>query len=79
VSAPGTLAAARSGDATIVTAVEASPARIDKLAALGIVPGVELRVRQTRPVVIVEHDESVLALEHDLASAIRVALATTQR
>jgi Fe2+ transport system protein FeoA len=51
----------------VVEAVEAAPARIDRLASVGILPGVELRVRQTRPVVLVESDETVLALERELA------------
>jgi DtxR family Mn-dependent transcriptional regulator len=67
-----TLAEARVGERAIVSAVVAPPARIDKLAAIGIVPGVELRVHQRRPVFVVEHDETVLALEQDLARAIAI-------
>ncbi|MCL2448868.1 MAG: ferrous iron transport protein A [Polyangiaceae bacterium] len=64
------------GERVIVTAIEAAPARIDRLAALGILPGVELRVQQTRPVVVVGCDETVLAIERDIASEIRVTAAT---
>jgi Fe2+ transport system protein FeoA len=63
------------GDRVIVGAIDASPARIDRLAALGILPGVELCVQQTRPVVVVECDETVLAIERDIASEIVVVAA----
>ena len=48
----------RAGDRLLVGAVDGSAARIDKLASLGVLPGVELRVQQTRPVVVVECDET---------------------
>ena len=63
------------GDRVLVGAVEAAPARIDRLAALGILPGVELKVQQTRPVVVIECDETVLALERAIASEILVVAA----
>ena len=56
----------------IVSGIEASPARIEKLAALGILPGVEVQLQQKRPAVVVECGETVLALEAELASAIIV-------
>ncbi|MGD0678022.1 MAG: FeoA family protein [Polyangiaceae bacterium] len=55
------------GARVIVGSIESNPARIDRLAAVGILPGVELTVQQTRPVVVVECDETVLALERDIA------------
>lgn len=61
------LAACRAGDRVLVGVVEGSAARIDKLAAVGILPGTELRVQQTRPVVVVENFETVLALEREIA------------
>ena len=61
------LAACRAGERVIVGSVQGGPARIDRLAALGILPGVELRVQQTRPVLVVESDETVLALDRDVA------------
>jgi Fe2+ transport system protein FeoA len=67
------LDACRAGDMVVVGSVLGSPARIDRLAALGIMPGVELRVQQTRPVVVVESGESVLALEREIAAGVRVA------
>jgi Fe2+ transport system protein FeoA len=60
------------GDCVVVGEVQASAARVDRLAAMGIMPGVELRVQQTRPAVIVEFDETVLALEREMASNIIV-------
>jgi Fe2+ transport system protein FeoA len=44
-----------------------------RLAALGVVPGAELRVQQMRPVVVVELDESVLAVERDVAACVQVS------
>ena len=58
----------------IVSEIRATAARIDKLAALGILPGVEVRVQQNRPVVVVELGETVLALEHELAEGIVVSV-----
>jgi Fe2+ transport system protein FeoA len=55
-----------------VGAVQGNAARIDKLASVGILPGVQLCVQQTRPVVVVECDETVLALERELASEVIV-------
>jgi Fe2+ transport system protein FeoA len=69
------LVSCRAGDRVVVGAIEGSPSRIDRLAALGIVPGIELVVQQTRPVVVVECDESVLALEREIAAEIVVAKA----
>jgi Fe2+ transport system protein FeoA len=62
----------RAGDRVVVGSVEGSPARIDRLAAVGLLPGVELRVQQTRPVVVVEAGETVLALEREIAAGVQV-------
>ncbi len=70
------LLACRAGERVIVGSVEGSAARIDKLASVGILPGVELRVQQTRPVVVVEADETVLALERELAFEVIVVEAS---
>ncbi len=61
------LDACRAGDRVIVGVVDGDASRIDRLASIGILPGVELRVQQTRPVVVVESDETVLALEREIA------------
>jgi Fe2+ transport system protein FeoA len=70
------LVACRAGERVVVGAVEGTAARVDKLASVGILPGVELRVQQTRPVVVVESDETVLALERELASDVIILDAT---
>jgi Fe2+ transport system protein FeoA len=70
------LVACRAGERVVVGAVEGTAARIDKLASVGIMPGVELRVQQTRPVVVVESEETVLALERELASDVVIVDAT---
>jgi Fe2+ transport system protein FeoA len=66
------LSGCRAGDRVVVGSVEGSPARIDRLAAVGILPGVELHVQQTRPVVVVEAGETVLALEREIAAEVQV-------
>jgi Fe2+ transport system protein FeoA len=62
------LVACRAGERVVVGAVQGGAARVDRLASLGILPGVELRVQQTRPVVVVESDETVLALDREIAN-----------
>ncbi len=64
----------RPGERVLVGGVEGAPARVDKLASLGVLPGVELRLQQTRPVVVVECDETVLALERSVAADVLVAV-----
>ena len=66
----------RAGDVVLVSHVEGNPARIDRLAAVGILPGVELRVQQTRPVVVIECDETVLAIEREIAAGVMVTMAS---
>jgi Fe2+ transport system protein FeoA len=68
------LATLVAGARAIVSDVRGAATRVDKLAALGILPGVELRVQQTRPVVVVECGETVLALERELAEGIVVSV-----
>jgi Fe2+ transport system protein FeoA len=62
----------RAGDCVVVGAVEGAASRVDRLASVGILPGAELRVQQTRPVVVIESDETVLALEREIASSVVV-------
>ena len=71
-----TLLSCRAGDRVVVGSIEGTAARIDRLASIGILPGVELRVQQTRPVVVVESDETVLALEREIASDVLVVSTT---
>jgi Fe2+ transport system protein FeoA len=68
------LSSLRAGASAIVSEVRAPAARVDKLAALGILPGVELRVQQVQPVVVVECGETVLAIERELAATIVVSV-----
>jgi Fe2+ transport system protein FeoA len=68
-----TLSTMRAGATGIVSEIRASASRVDKLAALGVLPGVEVRVQQNRPVVVVELGETVLAIEHELAQGIEVS------
>ena len=64
---------AKSGDRAFVASVDATDSRVERLAAMGILPGVELVVLQTQPVVIVQVDETVLAMEVSLAESVQVA------
>lgn len=68
-----TLAQCVSGERVVVGSIRGLPARMMRLAALGVVPGAELRVQQMRPVVVVELDESVLAVERDVAACVQVS------
>jgi Fe2+ transport system protein FeoA len=68
----------RPGERVIVGSVNSTPARIDRLASIGILPGVELTVQQTRPVVVVACDETVLALEREIAGEVEVSSAHGQ-
>lgn len=46
--------------------------RLGRLTALGIFPGEEIRVRQTRPAVVIESGQTVIALDTEVARGIRV-------
>ena len=46
--------------------------RLDQLADLGITPGAMLTLRQRKPSLVVEVDQTVLALEDEIAQAIYV-------
>ena len=69
---PRTLLDLQPGEEALIASVAGGGARIDKLAAMGILPGVALRVQQARPVVVIECGETVLAIERELAGEIRV-------
>jgi Fe2+ transport system protein FeoA len=60
------------GTPAIVGAIDLPPARVDRLAALGILPGMEIAVEQRTPVYVLRSDDSLLALEEDLARGIIV-------
>jgi len=46
--------------------------RLGRLTSLGIFPGEEIRVRQTRPALVIESGQTVIALDAEVASGIRV-------
>lgn len=60
------------GKPAIVGAIELPPARVDRLAALGILPGMEISVEQRTPVYVLRSDDALLALEEELARGIVV-------
>ena len=49
-------------------------AMASRLAALGLVPGARILLRQRRPAVVLELDGALLALDAELATAIHVSL-----
>ncbi len=59
----------------VLTIAPSKPARASRLAAMGIVGGVSLMVRQRRPALIVEYDETVLAMDSEIAAEIDVDVA----
>lgn len=60
------------GTPAIVGAIELPPARVDRLAALGILPGMEISVEQRTPVYVLRSEDALLALEEELARGIVV-------
>lgn len=67
------LAALRPGErAEVVSLNMGSSQRLQRLSTLGLVPGVELVLRQTWPTFIVRLGETELALDSSLANAILV-------
>ena len=61
------------GKRVTVLAVNAASVQVNKLAAIGILPGVDLVVQQQEPVVVVELYEAVFALERELALGVLVS------
>lgn len=58
--------------ASILSVVSKEDGLASRLAALGLVPGAQVRLRQRRPAVVLELDGTLLALDAELAAAIRV-------
>lgn len=56
----------------IVALTCAAPERLQQLTALGLVPGTLLRLQRRRPTVVVEVDQTLLALERQVAAEIRL-------
>ena len=46
--------------------------RLDQLSSLGLVPGVDARLKQRFPAVVIEVDQTTLALDADVAKEIFV-------
>jgi len=54
-----------------VAALQVShPTRLNELSSLGILPGTRLRLKQLRPSVVIQIDETTLALDSDVAGEI---------
>jgi len=71
-----TLADVAAGSTVVVSGLAAEdPMRSDRLASLGVVVGCELVLLQRRPAFVVEVGETTLALDRDIARAIRVRAA----
>lgn len=63
----------RRGDkATVITVEAQSGEHLRKLAAFGLLPGVEIKVLQTLPAYVLQVDYTQLALDYEMASGIIV-------
>jgi DtxR family Mn-dependent transcriptional regulator len=61
------------GDVAQITGIDTqNPARLDKLAALGLVPGSLIRLQQRRPAYVVRVGETQLSLDDAVAREIIV-------
>jgi Fe2+ transport system protein FeoA len=68
-----TLAALRAGETGLVIAVSgAEPALRMKLSHLGLLPGAEVAVQQSRPATVVRVGETTVALQRTVAAAVHV-------
>lgn len=63
---------ARGDKARVITVETGSGNHIRKLAALGVLPGVEVEVLQTSPAYVIQVNYTQLALDYDIASHIIV-------
>ncbi|MFI5301524.1 MAG: FeoA family protein [Polyangiales bacterium] len=59
---------------TILDVAPGHSDRATRLAAMGLVVGSHVIVRQKRPAVIVEYDATVLALDHEVAREVIVVV-----
>ncbi len=60
------------GERAVVTFVEGRRDGLERLGALGLVPGVQVHLKQRRPSFVVEVGETTIAIDTDLAGAIFV-------
>ena len=67
-----TLATLRRGAAATIAALPADRGRQSKLLAFGILPGTRVRVLQTFPVYVLAFGHTKLAIDREIAKAIRV-------
>ncbi|MFN7972561.1 MAG: metal-dependent transcriptional regulator [Acidobacteriota bacterium] len=58
--------------ARIVYLHSSRPGRLDQLAVLGLVPGTGIRLRQTRPAVVLEVGETTVAMDEEVARDVYV-------
>ncbi len=65
------------GQESVVVAIRGEERRVERLAAIGIVLGCSVIVRQKKPVVVVDLGETSVALEPEIAAAISVVLQNT--
>jgi DtxR family Mn-dependent transcriptional regulator len=56
----------------VVYVTTKSHASLDRLSAIGVIPGLELTIHQKRPSIVVQYGETQLALDKDLAENIFV-------
>lgn len=63
---------ARGEKAKVITVLDGAGSHIRKLAAFGILPGVEIEILQTSPAYVLQVYHTQLALDHEIASHIIV-------
>jgi DtxR family Mn-dependent transcriptional regulator len=56
----------------VVYVTTKSHASLDRLSAIGVIPGLELTIHQKRPSIIIQYGETQLALDKDIAENIFV-------
>ena len=71
---PSTLAELRVGDEAVVTEVRAGPAEVERLAALGLLQGVSLRLLRQGSTLAVAVGEARIALGRRWAKALCIVL-----
>jgi DtxR family Mn-dependent transcriptional regulator len=70
-----TLSELHSGDeAKIAYVTTRHHSRLDRLSSLGLMPGVDLRVHQKQPTIVIQMGETQIALDNDVARDIYVRL-----
>lgn len=72
---PLTLATLPVGAPARIDGIGGNPALAQQLAGLGVVPGTAVRLRRRRPAVVLELDETTLALDAAVAAQIAVSTA----